>query len=150
MQDEFRLERVPLFSNLSPTQLEWLRARLVMEQYGAGEDIFAQGAPADAMITVVSGQAVLFRSDADGSQTPLATVSANQSLNQEALFAEAQQSATMRAAQPVKLLKLTRLAFSQLLSEHPELRFAFGLEGGGEANPAIHPQFAEQRTMKKS
>ncbi len=144
MQNEFRLENVPLFSNLSPTQLEWLRARFITEQYRAGEDIFVQGAPADAMITLVSGQAVLFRSDADGSQTPLATVSANQSLNQEALFAEASQSATMRAAQPVTLLKLTRLAFSQLLAEYPELRLAFGLDGD-EANPPIHPQFAEQR-----
>ncbi len=145
MQDEFRLESAPLFSNLSPKQLEQLRARFVREQYRAGEDIFVQGAPADAMIILVSGQAVLFRSDADGSQTPLATVYPNQSLNQEALFTEATQSATMRAAQPVTLVKLTRPAFSQLIAEYPELRLAFGLDDGSEANPLIHPQFAEQR-----
>ena len=70
---------------------------------------------------------------------------ANQNLNQEALFAEALQSATMRAAQPVTLLRLTRLAFSQLLVEHPELRLAFGLADAGEAEPPINPRFAEQR-----
>ena len=145
MQNDFRLESIPFFSSLNPTQLERVRATLATEHYRAGEDIFVQGAPADGMVMLISGQAVLFRTDADGSQTPLATISANQSLNQEALFAEALQSATMRAAQPVTLLKLTRLAFSQLLVEHPDLRLAFGLADAGETEPPINPRFAEQR-----
>ena len=144
MQENFRLESIPLFANLSPSQRDLISPALERRAYRAGEDIFVQGGAADSMIIVESGQAVLFRTDADGSQTPLATIMAGQSINQEALFAEAIQAATMRAAQPVTVLKLTRATFSRLLEEHPDLGGAFGLSGGPE-RAQISPQFAEQR-----
>lgn len=145
MPDDFSLTSIPFLSALSPSQLDRVRAALVRESYRAGEDIFVQGAPADGMIILTSGQAIVFSTDADGSQTPLATIAAEQSINQHALFAEAVQSATMRAAQPVTLLKLTRSAFAQLLHQHPDLQRALGRDGGDSAQPLINPQFAEQR-----
>ncbi len=145
MQEQFRLESIPLFAHLREPQLGQLRSLLERRSYRAGEDIFVQGAPADGMIILLTGQAVLFRSDADGSQTPLATVAAGQSINQEALFSEALQSATLRAAQPVTLLKLSRAKFSQLLLQHPELRPALGLDAAEAADAQINPRFAEQR-----
>ena len=87
---------------------------------------------------------MLFRTDADGSQTPLATISADQSFNEEALFSDAIQSATLRAGQPVTALKLTRANFLRLLEDHPDLRSAFGVNGG-KSQAQINPQFAEQR-----
>ena len=113
--------------------------------YRAGEDIFVQGAPADGMILVLTGQAVLFHSDADGSQTPLATIAAGQSINQEALFGEALQSATIRAAQPTTLLKLSRAAFSQLLDQHVDIRSALSADTAEQPDALINPSFAEQR-----
>jgi len=112
--------------------------------YRAGEDIFVQGGAADGLIIVETGEAVLFRTETDGGQTPLATIRAGQFVNEEALFAEAVQSATLRAAQPVTVRKLTRSALSRLLNEQPDLSGAFGL-GDGSAAEAISPQFAEQR-----
>ncbi len=145
MQDGFSLGQLPFFANLSPAQLQLIQTGLEQESYRPGEDIFVQGTAADAMIILLAGEAVLFRSEADGSQTPLATIATNQSINQEALFGEAQQTATMRASQPVTLLKLSRASFSQLLAQHPDLKLAFGIERGEPAKPLINPRFAEQR-----
>ena len=96
------------------------------------------------MIILLSGEAVLFRTDADGSQTPLATVTAGQSVNQEALVNEAAQTATMRAAQPLTAISLSKDSFTRLLNEHADLSKAFGIEGERQ-QAQISPQFAEQR-----
>ena len=145
MPESFRLDSIPLFATLSEDQLERIQSQLERKSYRAGEDIFVQGAPADGMLMLLNGQALLFQSNEDGSQSPLATVSAGQSLNQEALFDEALQSATMRAAQPVTLLKLTRTRFARLTREHPDVAAALGLDSAEPATGAINPQFAEQR-----
>lgn len=145
MQQPLPLERIPLFATLSDAQRERIHSLLERKSYRVGEDICVQGAPADAMLLLLSGQAVLFQTSEDGSQTPLATVTAGQCLNQEALFAEALQSATMRAAQPVSLLKLTRARLAQLVREEPDIGAALGMDSGEAATAAINPQFAEQR-----
>jgi len=145
MQQSIRLDRVPLFAMLSDDQLERINSQLERKSYRAGEDIFVQGAPADGLLLLLSGQALLFQSNEDGSQAPLATVSAGQSLNQQALFAEAMHSASMRAAQPVTLLHLTRARFNQLLRENPDIGAALGTEMAEPTKGAINPQFAEQR-----
>ncbi|MCE2471093.1 MAG: cyclic nucleotide-binding domain-containing protein [Anaerolineae bacterium] len=145
MQQSFRLDSLPLFATLSDDQLERIQSQLQRKSFRAGEDIFVQGAPADGLLLLLTGQAVLFQTNEDGSQTPLATVSAGQSLNQQALFAEAMQSATMRAAQPVTLLQLTRLRFNQLLRQHPDIGAALGTEDAESRSGPINPQFAEQR-----
>ena len=84
---------------------------------------------------------MLFRTDTDGSQTPLATIVAGQCLNQEALFEDALQSATLRAAKLVAVLKLSRARFNRLLEQHPELSST----NSGREGARISPQFAEQR-----
>ena len=144
MKNNVGLASIPLFANLSPSQLDLIAAALERRAYRAGEDIFLQGSAADGMIIVESGEAVLFRSDPDGSQQALATITAGESINQEALFKDAVHSATMRAAQPLIALKLTRASFTRLLEQQPELGAAFGL-GWVREQAQISPQFAEQR-----
>ena len=144
MKNNFGLESIAPFANLSPSQLERVAGALERRVYRAGEDIFRQGSAADGMLVVESGEAVLFRTDPDGSQKPLSTVNAGESINQEALFNDAVQSATMRAAQPLIALKLSRASFTRLLEQQPELGAAFGLSPARE-QAQISPQFAEQR-----
>ncbi len=144
MQEKLGLQNIPILAQLSPPQLELVMRALDRRAYRAGEDIFVQGGAADGLIIVETGEAVLFRTETDGGQTPLATIRAGQFVNEEALFAEAVQSATLRAAQPVTVRKLTRSALIRLLNEQPNLGGAFGL-GDGSAAESISPQFAEQR-----
>lgn len=127
MPDSHYLQTIPLFANLSRTQLGWIDSALETRSYQPGEDIFVQGSPADGMLTLLSGQAVLFQTAEDGAQQVLASLAAHQTINQEALFAAAVQSATLRAAQPVTIFQLTREKFLTLLAQHPELKAAFGM-----------------------
>ncbi|MCY3780559.1 MAG: cyclic nucleotide-binding domain-containing protein [Chloroflexi bacterium] len=145
MPDEATLGRIPLFARLSDSQRQIIAAAMEQRSYHAGDNIFVQGTPVDGMVVLVSGQAVLFSANADGSQTPLATLVAGQSINHEALFDEALQSATLRAAQPCTVRKLRRSAFHQLLAQQPDLRSAFEVTPDEPDALQIHPRFAEQR-----
>jgi len=144
MQDNTWLESIPFFSGLGPAQLSLIAGALEPESYRAGEDIFLQGQPANGMLILAAGEALLFHTEADGSQLALATLSAGQHINHEALYSEAVQSASLRAAQPVTVLKLSRAGFQRLLNEQPALRSAFGQVDGASGAPASL-QFAEQR-----
>ncbi len=144
MQDNTWLESIPIFSGLGPAQLSLIAGALETERYRAGEDIFLQGQPADGMLIMAAGEALLFQTEADGGQRALATLSAGQHINHEALYSEAVQSASLRAAQPVTILKLSRASFQRLLNEQPALRSAFGQLDGASGAP-VSLQFAEQR-----
>lgn len=144
MQDTRQLASISAFADLSPQHLRLIASALKQKSYRAGEDVFAQGSPAEGMVILLAGEAVLFRTKADGSQTPLATVTPGQCLNQEALFSDAMQSATLRTAQPSSVYELARADYQRLLAVEPELRSAFGAEKGARRGE-INPQFAEQR-----
>lgn len=145
MQVDQLLGSLPLFAKLSPQQLGWLQALLESETFQAGEDIFRQGSPADGLRLLRAGQAIAFKTAADGSQLPVAQFEAGQALNEEALFTDAVQAVTLRAAAPTSALLLRAERFRQLLAEKPELRQALGMAGDGEAKPILNPRFAEQR-----
>ena len=141
---ESLLQNIPLFARLGSQHLRLIAEALRNETYRPGEDIFVQGQPADGLVIVLSGAAILFQLHADGSQAPLATVQPNQHLNQEALVSELVQSATLRASQNVTVAKLGRNAFTELMEQHSELSAAIGLSKAG-AGSAVNPRFAEQR-----
>lgn len=144
MQVETLLGSIPPFAGLSEPQRRIIDGAMEQRSYRAGEDIFVQGADADGLLVLTSGQAVLFRTDADGSQTPLATLAAGQSINHEALFGEALQSATLRAARPSTLLKLSRAEFARIIVQHRDIRAAFE-DDSADSSVLINPGFAEQR-----
>ena len=141
---ESLLRSIPIFRNLESSHLQTISAALELRDYQPGDDIVAQGRPADGLVIVLSGAALLFRNNDDGSQEPLATLKTNQFVNQDALFADVIQSASLRASQPVTVAKLTRDRFERLLRQDEGLRSAFGLVAQTEARQ-ISPQFAEQR-----
>ena len=143
--DRFPLERIQVFAGLSAQQLDSLSAAMERLSYTAGEDIFRQGAPADSMVILVAGQAVLFTTSPDGAQTPLAQLEPGQFINFEALFDDGVQSATLRASRETTILKLSRGRFHELLAANPELATALGITHKVENSPPINPKFAEQR-----
>lgn len=144
LAEESVLQNIPIFARLSGQHLRLIGQALTIHSYRAGEDIFVQGQSADGLLILLSGAAILFQSHADGGQVPLATVEPNQFFNQEALFSDLAQSATLRASQNVTVAKLGKDAFDALLKRHSELGAAIGLNKEG-AGSAINPRFAEQR-----
>ena len=145
MHDGFQLERIPVFASFGAPQLELVSAAMERLSFGAGEDIIRQGAPADSLVILVAGQAVLFTTSPDGGQVAQAQLNPGQYINQEALFEEGVQSATLRATRETTILKLSGCRFHELLAAHPELSTALGIANSIENNPPIDPAFAEQR-----
>ncbi|MCY4540029.1 MAG: cyclic nucleotide-binding domain-containing protein [Chloroflexi bacterium] len=141
---ESLLQNIPIFARLSDQHLRLIGEALTVRSYRAGEDIFVQGRSADGLLIVLSGAAILFQANAEGSQVPLSTVKPDQFFNQEALFSDYTQSATLRASQNVTIAKLGKNAFDALLNRHSELSAAIGLNTA-DAGAAINPRFAEQR-----
>ena len=141
---ESLLRSIPIFANLSPAQLSRISSALTLKNYESGEDIFVQGQPSDGLLIVLSGKAMLFQVNDDGSEEPLASVALNQFINHEALFDEVIQTATLRATQPVSMARLTRAKFANLISQRDDLRSAFGF-AADESEPPFNVQFAEQR-----
>ena len=144
LAEESLLQNIPIFARLSGQHLRLIGEALTVHSYRPGEDIFVQGQSADGLLLLLSGAAILFQANADGSQVPLATVKPNQFFNQEALFSDFAQSATLRASQNVTVAKLGKDAFDALLTRHSELSAAIGLSRD-DAGAAINPRFAEQR-----
>ena len=149
MRENDMLAGVPLFAELSPSQRQKVSRAMQQRSYRPGEVIVAQSQPATGLVLLASGQASLFHAEADGSQTPLATLAAGQHLNQDALFQAAAQPANLRAIQPCIVYELTRAAFAQLLTQEPDIRVRIvdktEVDAGDANAAAINPSFAEQR-----
>lgn len=144
LAEESLLQNIPIFARLSGQHLRLIGEALTVHSYRAGEDIFVQGRSADGLLIVLSGAAILFQANADGAQVPLATVKPEQVFNQDALFSDYAQSATLRASQNVTVAKLGKDAFDALLKRHSELGAAIGLNKK-DTGAGINPRFAEQR-----
>ncbi len=138
------LQNIPLFARLKSHDLRLIGSALTVHSYRAGEDIFVQGQMAEGLLIVLSGTAILFQTSSDGSQKPMARVKPYQVFNQESLFSDLAQSATLRAAQNVSIAKLGQGAFAALLKQHSGLSAAIG-QIHKASSKSINPRFAEQR-----
>lgn len=142
---ETYIRQIPLFANLNSAQLQLMSQAFEVRSYRVGEDIFREGMPAEGLLMFISGQAIMLQTDAVGNLQPIATVIANQTINQEALFADAVQSTTLRVQRPVQALKLTRNKFMTLLAHHPELKAPLGMSSKDTSHHAHEVHFKGQR-----
>lgn len=139
------IQQIPLFANLSDAQLQLVSQAFEIRSYAAGEVIFQQGEHAEGMLTLMSGQAVMLEVDTFGNLQPVATLIPNQTINQDALFNDIVQSATLRVQRPVQALKLTRQKFITLLAHHPDLKVPLGLSQKDTSHHAHDVRFKGQR-----
>ena len=139
------IRQIPLFAKLSPEQLRLVSQAFEVRSYRAQEVICREGEPMLGMLTVISGQAVMLQLDANGIQQPIATVIANQTINQEALFSDGVHSATLYVQRPVTALKLTREKFMTLLAHRPELKIPLGLSQEDTSHHVHDVRFKGQR-----
>jgi divalent anion:Na+ symporter, DASS family len=112
------LRTVPLFAELPREVL----ARLVSEfdelEASAGQTVFSQGDPGDALYVVVSG-AVEVRGERDGQGERVAVLGPGDCLGEMALVTGDPRSATVVALSPTRLLRLDKDRFRVLSERHP-------------------------------
>ncbi len=114
------LAATPLFEGVDPVRLEVLAFTGSHMAFDAGETLVEEGAEADGAFLMLSGEAIMLATDADG-RGNAARLDRGGLVGEQALTQPVCWSATIRAAQPVEILKLERDVFLRLVDEFPEI-----------------------------
>ncbi len=110
-----------LFSSFSPTLQAKLRPLVRVRRFNAGEIIFLQEDPCEAIYFVEEGRVKITRVSPDGEETILCIRHPGEYFCPVPLLDGKGYLGTAFALTPVTLLSLDRQAFLELAKEHPEL-----------------------------
>ena len=100
------LQRVPLFSELSPEELEQISRVAVPRSYPKGVRVFHEGDQSDACYIVRSGDLRVTREHADGRAIALATLGPGDIFGELAMLDGEARSASVEALSDCELLAL--------------------------------------------
>ena len=110
------LKQVDLFSGAPTEQLSLIAALARIVDFPEGAELCRQDDPAGDLFIVLSGNASLLK---DGETR--GTLTAGESLGTWGLFEDEPRQVTVRAVEPMQVLRIDRWGFDQLLFEHPEV-----------------------------
>lgn len=119
---EINLSSIPMFSTLSPDDIENLEKVFQPITLDAGEILFNEGDPGDTFYLVTAGQLDVGKTLASNEEQVLATLSAGEVIGEmSVLHPGGLRTASVRATTPVKMMVLNRVDFEKLLHDHPVL-----------------------------
>lgn len=113
------LRRVPIFAGLSDESLEKLVEGSRLRSFPAGQVIWSEGDPGDALLILVSGQLRISRIEADGRESVLSVVEPPAAIGELALLDNQPRDATVVAQRDVVVRLLPRQKFRELLATEP-------------------------------
>jgi CRP-like cAMP-binding protein len=110
-----RLGEVPLFAGLPPAVLDELARRSRPRSYPAGQILFSEGDPGDALVVLEEGQLRVSRFTPSGDEAVLAVLEAPAAVGELALLDGAPRDATVTAQRPVVVRLISRPVFLEVL-----------------------------------
>jgi CRP/FNR family transcriptional regulator, cyclic AMP receptor protein len=113
------LRRIPLFSKLDPSKLKLLAFSSTYLTFEAGEELFREGDPADGAYIIEEGEVDVLTGP-DDRRVKVGTLGKSDLFGEMALIMNETRSATIRAAQHLKVLKIDADVFLRLVTENPE------------------------------
>jgi CRP-like cAMP-binding protein len=113
------LAEAPLFAPLAEEELQALAEGSQVRCFGAGEVLFHERDPANALYLIHSGQVKITRDNLDGEETILHVIGGGECLGELALLDGGTRSATAVALGPVVALRLCREELLALVEERP-------------------------------
>jgi CRP/FNR family cyclic AMP-dependent transcriptional regulator len=117
--DSSLLKSIPLFSKLSPEELEALAQLLKTRKFSDGEPIVFIGDDGTEFYIVQQGKVAVSHPDDSGKEVTLAELGPGNFFGEISLLDGGARTATVRAASPVTLLCLDRGQFIEFLMQHP-------------------------------
>jgi CRP/FNR family cyclic AMP-dependent transcriptional regulator len=137
-----RLADVPLFAALPPPVLDDLARASRTRRYAAGQVLWNEGDPGEALLVLEEGQLRVSRFTGGGAEVVLAVREAPAALGELALLDGAPRDATVIAQKPVTVRLVPRSTFLELLRREPAavdglLRTLAGLVRAGNARHAV-------------
>lgn len=115
------LSRVPIFAELTPSQLSFLTQRIVVKQYAPGELVFAEGDPCAGLYIVERGHIRIFKSSSGGREQVLSIDGPGSSVAELPVFDGGNYPASGSAVEEATLLLVRKQDFQALCLAHPEV-----------------------------
>jgi hypothetical protein len=123
------IRQVPIFAQLDADDLEQLAAIVEDRRIDEGRDLFREGDAGDAVYLVVNGQVRVYVGGANGApETTLAELGPGACIGEMAVLDASPRSASVRALERTRALRVPGEGFKQLLGERPEISEAIVAE----------------------
>jgi len=112
-------KRVPLFANLSPSDIKQVAASAQEESFSDGVTIAREGEPGDVMFIIVSGEVRVFTTK-ERKEVEIARPKAGEYVGEMALISKEPRIASMATIGDVRALCLDQKSFESLLRDRPD------------------------------
>lgn len=125
MADRFvlsHIQRLPVFSRLTPEQLALVSTIAQALRYEPGEYVLRQGQRNEGLLLFVSGRGALTQTGADGREITVGTVSTNEYLNESSLFVETTATTNLRITETAIVLFIPRASLTAAISQYPDIQ----------------------------
>lgn len=116
--------RSRLFRGVADSDLELIAPMLRQRRFRAGETIFHEGDPGDAMHVIASGRAKISIESKEGEEAILVTLGPGEVFGELVLLDDAPRSATAVAVEPTVTYTLSQPAFGPLMADNEAFRGA--------------------------
>jgi CRP-like cAMP-binding protein len=113
------LQNVPLFSGLSASERKLLAFTSQLHCFAPGDVLMRQGEPADCAYVILDGEVEVLGASSGGDFV-VATLGRNAMPGEIGVFTDAPRSATVRARNAVRALRISPEVFLKLASGRPE------------------------------
>lgn len=119
-----KLAALPLFDSIEPNLLRAIAAEFDWFSLPGGQLLFRQGDTDDSLYVVLSGRLGAFLHNDEGKEVLIRQMPKGETVGEMAVLSGEPRSATVLALRDTELVRLSKLAFTKLVDEHPRaLRF---------------------------
>ena len=115
------LKAIPLFSNLTQSQLDSIGAHMVMRAYEKGAVILREGDAADTLYILLAGQAKVYLRDGANREVILNTFGPGDFFGEIPLFDHEPRSANVAALDRCHVQMLSYRTFKKVIEHSPEI-----------------------------
>ncbi len=122
------IRQVPMLAGLDAEDLEELAAIVEERRLDAGKDLFREGDVGDAVYLIVKGSVRVLVGGGDRPERTLSELGPGQCLGEMAVLDASPRSATVRAIERTRALRVPGEGFKRVMSERPEMSAAIVAE----------------------
>ena len=122
------IRQVPIFSELDPSELEELASIVEERIIHADRDLFREGDTGDAVYLIVKGKVRVYVGGGDRPETTLDELGPGSCIGEMAVLDQAPRSASVRALERTRTLRVPGEGFKRVMSERPEMSEAIVAE----------------------
>ncbi len=117
------LEKVSLFTGLSPRDLSAIAACALTRTFAPKAVILSEGERSDSLYVVLYGRVKVYVSDRDGAEVILGIIGARECFGEMALMDDTPRSASIMTLESTRLSIVSKNAFKECLVRNPDIAY---------------------------